>query len=358
MVFSAVAVAEDSYNQYRGLGVEPREGRCELIVAHIKSVLCDNDLIAGEAMLDLMAWQLQHIGEPSRVIVMLHNPNQQAGKGVILEETLLSIYGPRGLSPSSIEQLLGRFNDSIRGRAYLFCDEVLFAGDLKGANALKALSTTTKKGIETKNLPVVECPLGVNLWLASNNENPIHIEEGDARYWVLRVNEDQIGDGVYFDKLLHEIKHGGREAFAQFLLDRDVSDFVPKRDVPRHNEERAKQIIKSWNSYDARVWLWDCATVEEILGLVISGQTTPWEAGAEVRFADLVAAYTNWQMKVKSRAAPRPTKPGNLGEVLTLAGFEVHKTNSCNMRMVPTAEACLAALNELREWTGPGHKKG
>jgi hypothetical protein len=64
VVFSAVAVAEDSYNQYRGLGVEPREGRCELIVAHIKSVLCDNDLIAGEAMLDLMAWQLQHIGEP------------------------------------------------------------------------------------------------------------------------------------------------------------------------------------------------------------------------------------------------------------------------------------------------------
>lgn len=178
VVFSAVAVAEDSYNLYRGLGVEPREGPCELIVAHIKSVLCDNDLIAGEAMLDLMAWQLQHIGEPSRVIVMLHNPNQQAGKGIILEETLLSIYGPSGFSPSSIDQLLGRFNDSIRGRAYLFCDEVLFAGDLRSANALKALSTTTKKGIETKNLPVVECPLGVNLWLASNNENPIHIEEG------------------------------------------------------------------------------------------------------------------------------------------------------------------------------------
>lgn len=72
----------------------------------------------------------------------------------------------------------------------------------------------------------------------------------------------------------------------------------------------------------------------------------PWEAGTEIRFADLAAAYANWQMKVKTRVAPRPTKPGNLGEVLTLAEFEIHKTNTCNMRVVPTTEACLAALDE------------
>lgn len=151
---------------------------------------------------------------------------------------MLKIYGPSGFSPSTTEQILGRFNDAIRGRAFLFLDEVLFAGDLRAANAIKALSTTTLKGIEGKGLPIVECPVAVNLWLASNAEDPVHIEAGDARYWVLRVSQARIGDADYFAALVKEIESGGREAFAHFLFARDVSSFVPKRDVPRNNDER------------------------------------------------------------------------------------------------------------------------
>jgi hypothetical protein len=59
--------------------------------------------------------------------------------------------------------VLGRFNDAIRGCAYVFLDEVLFAGARKAADALKSLSTATEIGIETKRLPIVKCPVGVNL---------------------------------------------------------------------------------------------------------------------------------------------------------------------------------------------------
>jgi hypothetical protein len=69
--------------------------------------------------------------------------------------------------------------------------------------------------------------VAVNFWLATNHENAAHIEESDERYWVLNVSEGRRGDHAYFTALSNEIKNGGREAFADFLLHRDVSKFVP-----------------------------------------------------------------------------------------------------------------------------------
>jgi Family of unknown function (DUF5906) len=352
--FTSERRPDSVYNFYRGLGVTPEPGCCQKILAHIKEVICSNDEVAYEAMLNLMAWQIQHIGEPSRIIVVLHNPNQQAGKGIVLEEILLKIYGPSGFSPSSMDQILGRFNDSLRGRAFVFCDEVLFSGDLRAANALKALSTTTLKGLETKGLPIIQCPVAVNLWLVSNDETPIHLEEGDARHWILRVNEKRIGDVAYFEALADEIITGGREAFADFLLNRNVKAFVPKRDVPRDNSERRDMILRCLNPYDARAWLWDCATAEKILGMNFTEygnvSTRGWQEQAIHSFGDLLAAYTAWQGTVRTRVAPRPTPSGNFGEVLGKAGFTIERTSSTRNRALPSADACLKALADAEKW--------
>jgi hypothetical protein len=80
-------------------------------------------------MLKLMAWQMQNVGKPSRVIVIMKTTEHQAGKGVLLGETLLPIYGPSGFTPATTDQVLGRFNDAIVGRVYVFLDEVMFSGD-------------------------------------------------------------------------------------------------------------------------------------------------------------------------------------------------------------------------------------
>jgi len=214
VVFTSGATADDDYNLFRGFGVEQKQGTCDKILDHIKHVICGGRDDAYEAMLNLMAWQIQNVGEPSRIVVVLHNPHQQAGKGVIFEEVMTPMYGPSAFSPSATDQIFGRFNYVIRGRVFLFLDEVHFAGDIKTANALKALAKTKYKGLEEKHVPVVQCPVAVNLWLASNSDHPVHIEDGDTRYWVLKVNEDRIEDHAYFADLMYEIEHGGREAFA------------------------------------------------------------------------------------------------------------------------------------------------
>jgi hypothetical protein len=202
----------DVYNLYRGLGVTPRAGSCRLILSHIREVVCSDDLKNATAMLNLMGWQIQNIGKPSRIIVVLKSKGQQVGKGILLGETMLKIWGPSGFQPATIEQVFGKFNDVLRGRSFIFLDEVLFAGDRRSADAIKRLSTTDTYGIETKNLPIVHCPIGPNFWLSSNHDNAAFIEEHDERYWVLDVSEDRLGDTGYFAALLHEIENGGREA--------------------------------------------------------------------------------------------------------------------------------------------------
>jgi len=157
---------------------------------------------------------------------------QQAGKGIILAEVLRRFFGPSGFTPSTTDQVLGRFNDAIRGCAYVFLDEVLFAGARRPLMRLKSLSTATEIGIETKRLPIVKMPGGRQL---VTDEQPrrrrFMSRSTNERYWVLRPSERRVGDAPYFAALAKEIENGGREAFADYLLNLDVSDFVPSRDV-------------------------------------------------------------------------------------------------------------------------------
>lgn len=362
------------YNLYRGLGVTPKPGKCDLILAHVKNMICAGVESDFEAMLNLHAWQIQNIGKPSRIVVVYRNKNQQGGKGVFLEEVVLKIYGPSGFSPTTGEQILGRFNDVIRGRAFIFCDEVFFAGDPKAMAAIKALSTTTSKGIEGKNLPIVQMPVAVNLHLASNEDVPVHLEQGDARHWILNPSEQFIGNHSYFAALMNEIETGGREAFAHLLLNRDVSNFLPQRDVPRDNAERRAMIRKSLNPYDARVWLEECASAEQILGSLkhtapnsssprnidsktqfSNGDESPmtiiWEEGLELSVGLLFTAYTTWQATVRTRAAPRPTAVRNFGEVLATAGFEEgQRSKTERRRALPSAKVCLENLANHELW--------
>lgn len=345
IAFTNRALRADTYNLYRGLGVTPKEGKCALILEHIRDVFASGDQAVADAIVELLAWQIQNIGKPSRIVVVMKTKKQQAGKGLILGDVMARIYGPSGFVPSTTDQVLGRFNDAIRGRSFIFLDEVLFAGDKRAADAVKSLSTCTEIGIETKGLPIVQCPIAINLWLASNHDNAAHIEEHDARYWVLDVSEHRVGDAAYFAALTAEIESGGREAFAHHLLNLDVSDFVPWRDIKKDNEAKRAMVRASINPFDARKWLEDCCHAERLIGHPDEAQ---WNEGAEYLSGALWRAYAEWQKSVRTPAGPTPTKSGNFGEVLTKAGFRLRHTNKGNVRVLPSSEACLEAL--CRAW--------
>jgi Family of unknown function (DUF5906) len=346
VAFTSKPTPNDTFNLYRGLGAKPAPGKYGLIRKHIEEVICSGSREMADQMIKLMAWQLQNIGRPSRIVVVMKSEKHQAGKGILLGDVLARIYGPSGFVPSTMDQVLGRFNDAVRGRAFIFLDEILFAGDRRAADAVKSLSTCSAMGIETKGLPIVTCPVGVNLWLASNHDNAAHIEETDARYWVINVSEHRIGDAAYFAALHEEIDGGGREAFAHHLLTLDVSGFVPWRDIKKDTQAKRAMIRESINPFDARKWIEDCCQTERLIGAKTpSGEWKAWSKGDEP-FATLSAAYVEWQKTVKSPVAPRPTAISRLGQVLTAAGIEakVSKDGNTRLRVLPAAADCLGKL--------------
>jgi hypothetical protein len=334
-VFTNKPAPADAFNLFRGLGVKPAEGDCSLIVQHIREVIAAGDDEMAECLLSLMAWQIQNIGKPSRTVVVMKSKEHQVGKGVLL--TLLStVYGPSGFIPQSMGQVTGRFNDGIRGKAFLGLDEVVFGGDRRTADAIKSLATATTMGIEGKGLPVVQSQIAVNLWLASNHDSAAHVEEADARYLILDVSARRKNDAKYFAALTSQIKSGGAEAFAHYLLARDVSNFVPWRDIKKDNAAKRAMINESLNPLDARKWLEECAELGEVVG-----SAQEWIEGAEWTFARLHKAYVEWQKTVRTKAAPQPTSVNRFGEALGKAGLRVKRTKTANVRVLPALGAIL-----------------
>ena len=269
-------------------------------------------------------------------MVLFKSKHQQVGKGLYLD-FLVRLYGSSAIKPAAMEQITGRFNDILRGASFVFLDEVVYGGDHKAAAALKTLSTTTDIGIEGKGIPVVKSKIGVNFFLASNEKNAAHIEETDERYWVFDIKEKP-RNSAYYSALADQMENGGMEAWANYLLNMDVSNFVPSRDINKDNEAKQDMIMESTNPYDVSKWLEECAEFGKVLGMRkeydpdgdgrSDDRNDPWEDWVEgdvIRNSVLKNAYMTWQKDIRSRVAPKQPGPKEFGSSLIKYGLATRR---------------------------------
>ena len=374
MTFTNKKVPSNVYNVFKGLGVTPKQGDCSLILQHAKEVICGGDEKLFNDYIRYEAWKLQNIGEPSRIVLIIRSKQEQVGKGIFYDGNGLFslIYGPSHLTVISAEQVLGRFDDSLLGRASIVFDEALFAGDRAAWNKIKSMSTARSISIERKGIDVVTVPGAVNFVGITNATIPTFIDQTDERVWLIDASDCHKDDREYFKRLVHQIEHGGAEAFANYLLTLDLGDFRPFNDIDRRNDAKKQLIVDGLNPYDARGWLRACCEAETIIGMqdksavpseseadqrqgqqvaFYSASGYPWIAGDQVLFADLMVAYAKWQQSVKSARRADPTKPGALGAILKTAGFIEGKRLRDGRRssILPKIEDCLRTLDNWPE---------
>ena len=335
--FTGRPVSDDTLNLFRGFGVRPKAGDCGLILAHIAHVVCNDDPVAYEALLNLIAWQLQNIGRPSRVAVCLQSEEHQTGKGTLLEAVLMPIYGAAGVKIENLNTITGDFNGALRGRAYVFADEATYLGDMKGAAVLKSLICTRVVDLNEKYLPRLNIPAAINIWMACNPETPIHIEEADGRYWLLKVNPDKKNDTRYFSALYNEINGGGTEAFLRLMLDRDVADWDPQTGVPANNAAKAAAIRESRNPGSTMNWLELCYTTDSVAGLRAGRGCKPWVADDRVLPWELIDAYLGW-CKSLTGSGIRADNVSKFWACLSACGFGTKVSNSRRYRTLPPLE--------------------
>jgi hypothetical protein len=257
---------ERDYNLWKGLAVEPTplpEGlvlgtpayhtwmsdvvmpQCLRYLTLIHDVICGGEPERQEEyfdyLLDLLALTLQRPGEPSEVAVVLKG-DRGAGKGMFIR-TFGSLFGRHFAQISKPEQIVGKFNATCSGKVVVFADEAFYAGDKKSLGALKVVITEPRISIERKGIDPVQEDNFVHLFMASNEDwhTPAGMQE--RRFFVLSVASTHMQDSDYFEAIADEMRNGGREAFARFLLDREITDDTRKRlrRAPRTDELRIQQ---------------------------------------------------------------------------------------------------------------------
>ena len=118
---------DDVLNLWQGFGVKPKPGSCEKFKDHLLNVICHNDTVLYEYVLDWMADVVQHPDKRGEIALVLCGP-EGCGKG-IFGYAMKYLLGQHGLAISNAKHLIGHFNAHLRDTVLLFADEAFYAGD-------------------------------------------------------------------------------------------------------------------------------------------------------------------------------------------------------------------------------------
>lgn len=84
--------------------------------------------------------------------------------------------------------------------------------------------------------------------MASNEDWVVPAEYDSRRFAVFAVSDKHKQDASYFKALYHELDNGGREAFLDYLLKRELGDFHP-RQIPK-TKAFSEQVAHSLGALD------------------------------------------------------------------------------------------------------------
>jgi len=227
IVFAPLEDVPESYNLWRGYGVESRPGECQKFLDHMRVNLCGGNEKYYEYLLHWLARMFQRPGEAGEVAIVLRG-GRGTGKSFFAVE-IGKLMGRHFMQVSNSSHLTGNFNSHLRDLVLLFADEAFYANDKKHASILKTLITEATLTIERKGVDVETAPNYIHLIMASNDMHVVPAGGDERRYFVLDVGTKHQQDTDYFGAIAQELSSGGREALLHYLLNVELDGFVVQR---------------------------------------------------------------------------------------------------------------------------------
>jgi hypothetical protein len=232
LVPNGPAILPNGYlNLWRGWGVDPRKGSWRLMQKHIAEVLANGDQVFEDFILRLTAWKFQNPGVRPEVVLALLG-GKGAGKGVWGYIQML-IYGPHGLQIFSTDHLIGKHNQHLQNKLFLFLDEAVWAGDTDADRVLKGLTTEKWMFIEPKNVNGFQWLNRLSIYMSGNDKWIVPASHDERRYAVNKISEKWKKNKTYFAPLFEEINNGGAGAMLHDLLRLDLEGWHPRDNVPQ-----------------------------------------------------------------------------------------------------------------------------
>lgn len=174
-------------NLWKGWGVEPRKGSWRLLERHIVEVLANGNQKFEDFIKRSAAWKFQNPGLRPEVLLALLG-GKGTGKGV-WGYALTLIFGSHGLQIFTTDHLIGKHNQHLQNKLFLFLDEALWAGDKQADRVLKGLVTEKSMFIEPKNVNGLQWPNRLGFYISGNDKWIVPASHDERRYAVNQVSE-------------------------------------------------------------------------------------------------------------------------------------------------------------------------
>lgn len=247
---SIVQATERDYNGWQGFSCVPKVGDWSLNRQHLYEIICGSN---DENFYWTMNWLAALVQLPGRhawtAIVLMGG--QGIGKGHFANNMIGRLFGPQQyLHIIGAGQLTAEFNEHLSGKVLIYADESTWGGDPRAAAKLKGIITEDMVPINRKFLKMIDEPSSMHTIIASNNEWPIPIEQGDRRFSIFNVAHTYQQDQAYFGRLLAELENGGRAAMLAELLAFNVDHSLLRKPVMTAAKatvaERSAKPIEKW----------------------------------------------------------------------------------------------------------------
>jgi len=215
----------DKYNLWRGWPIEPKEGPCDLILNHIREIICSEDLVLYEWVVDWLAYMFQNIGGRRSDTAIALLGGQGTGKSFFIN-TIGKLLGRHFKQISQQLQLTGNFNLHLKDALLVYLDEAIWPGDKRAEGHLKSLITAPLVQIEGKHKDAFHITNHIRVMFSSNNRRVVPAGLDERRFCVLKVSDKRKNDRAYFKKIQDQLDNGGYAALLHFFLNKKITSNV------------------------------------------------------------------------------------------------------------------------------------
>ena len=217
-------------------------------------MLCANDDNKNDYFLTWLSHIVQFPEIKTKVMLILYSVDQQAGKGIIAEKLVTSVFGmDNSTKTPSINDLVGDFNNLLLNKVFVVIDEANSdpVTNMK-VQKLKSIITDQVQTTQQKYFDPTQSIDYSNFMLLTNEANAMKIEAQDKRTCVFKVSGHRINDRQYFQELNDQLEDKDAiDFFYTYLFNykstrhiTDIPDTVERQDMIMLT---AEQPIKFFN---------------------------------------------------------------------------------------------------------------
>jgi hypothetical protein len=226
-------LSNDIFNLFNGFVYEDENKHYNLsdiqpILDHIKYI-CNEEEKVYNYVLDWVSHIIQKPNRKTETSLVIYSHKHGVGKNVFTE-ILQKIFNGYVLSDVKLDNLVGKFNSSLKAKLLIIADEV--SPSAKELNdTLKNMITRKEINIEYKGKESIKMKDTANYIFTTNNELAFRVSEEDRRYCLIECPTVK-KDADYFDRLYKLIDDDSiiKQLF-NFFLTKDITN-INIRNIP------------------------------------------------------------------------------------------------------------------------------